>query len=112
MGAGAFGNKAEFTSQVVAAAGVAGELLGELPMWEEFRAANHSDMADLKNSGGDPGSVTAAWFLREFAGEDIPWVHLDIAGPSFRNRELGVDPKGATGYGVRTLIELARRLVS
>ncbi len=107
VGAGAFGNTPEYTARVLAAAESAGERLGELPMWPELRSANHTDMADLKNSGGDPGSVTAAWFIREFAGE-TPWVHLDIAGCSYRNRELGPDPKGATGYGVRTLVELAR----
>ncbi|MBK9620746.1 MAG: hypothetical protein IPO31_16360 [Candidatus Obscuribacter sp.] len=50
-------------------------------------------MADLKNSGGAPGSTTAAWFIRRFAGEDIPWVHLDIASVAFRDRELGPDPR-------------------
>jgi leucyl aminopeptidase len=105
--AGAFGNDAEFTEKVLAAAGRSGELVGVLPMANELRSANHTDIADLKNSGGSPGSVTAAWFLREFAGE-TPWVHLDIAGVSYRTRELGLDPKYATGFGVRTLVELAR----
>ncbi|MBK7750610.1 MAG: hypothetical protein IPI39_25575 [Candidatus Obscuribacter sp.] len=58
------------------------------------------------------GPTTAAWFIRRFAYEDIPWVHLDIASVAFRDRELGPDPKGATGYGVRTLVALARRLES
>jgi leucyl aminopeptidase len=107
VGAAAYGNTPDYTRLVLAAADAAGERLVEMPMWEEFRDGNKSDMADLKNSGGDPGSTTAAWFLREFAG-DIPWVHLDIAGASYRNRELGPDPKGSTGYGVRTLVELAR----
>jgi len=108
VGAAAFGNNPEFSARVVQSAEAAGERLVAMPMWPEFREQNHSDMADLKNSGGDPGSITAAWFLREFAGEEIPWVHLDIAGPSYRTRELGPDPKGCTGYGVRTLVELAR----
>ncbi len=81
-------------------------------MWKDYDASNNTDMADLKNSGGAPGSTTAAWFIRRFAGEDIPWVHLDIASVAFRDRELGPDPKGATGYGVRTLVALARRLES
>ena len=107
VGAGAFGNTKALTARVLSAAEEVGERLGELPMWEEFRKCNHTPMADLKNSGGDPGAITAAWFIREFAG-DTPWVHLDIAGASYRERELGPDPKGATGYGVRTLIALAR----
>lgn len=105
--AGAFGNNSEFTKTVLTAAERGGELMAEVPMFEEFRQANHSDIADLKNSGGSPGSVTAAWFIREFVGK-TPWVHLDIAGVSYRTRELGLDPKHSTGYGVRTLVELAR----
>jgi leucyl aminopeptidase len=108
VGAAAFSNQDAFLGRVLEAAQNAGERLMPMEMWDEFREGNKSDMADLKNSGGDPGSITAAWFLREFAGEDTPWVHLDIAGPSYRNRELGMDPKGSTGFGVRTLVELAR----
>jgi leucyl aminopeptidase len=112
VGACAFGNHNDFTNLVVAAAMSQDEKLLNVPMWEEFKAANKSDMADLKNSGGNPGSTTAAYFIRAFAGEEINWVHLDIAGVAFRDRELGPDPKGATGFGVRTLVELARRLAS
>ena len=107
VGAGAFSNDRALVDKVLAAAGEVGERMGELPMWEEFRERNHTPIADLKNSGGDPGAITAAWFVREFAGK-TPWVHLDIAGASYRDRELGPDPKGATGYGVRTLVALAR----
>ena len=110
VGACAFGNHDDFTNLVVAAAMSQNEKLLNVPMWEEFKAANNTDMADLKNSGGNPGSTTAAYFIRAFAGEEINWVHLDIAGVAFRDRELGPDPRGATGFGVRTLVELARRL--
>jgi leucyl aminopeptidase len=106
----AFGNNDEFTNLVVSSGDAQGERMLNVPMWKEYDASNNSDMADLKNSGGAPGSTTAAWFLRRFAGEDIPWVHLDIASVAFRTRELGPDPRGATGYGVRTLVEMARRL--
>jgi leucyl aminopeptidase len=112
VGACAFGNHDDFTNLVVASAMSQDEKLLNVPMWEEFRAANNTDMADLKNSGGNPGSTTAAFFIRAFAGEEINWVHLDIAGVAFRDRELGPDPKGATGFGVRTLVELARRLAA
>jgi leucyl aminopeptidase len=109
VGAGLFSNNRQFAAKIVSAADKAGERLGELPMWPELRDMNKSEMADLKNSGGaGAGATTAAWFIREFAGEDIPWAHLDIAGTAFRDRELGADPKGATGYGVRLLVELAR----
>lgn len=106
----AFGNKDDFTKLVVDSGASQSERMLNVPMWDEYNAFNNTDMADLKNSGGAPGSTTAAWFIRRFAGEDISWVHLDIASVAFRDREYGVDPKGATGYGVRTLLELARRL--
>ncbi len=112
VGACVFGNNDDFTSLVASSAASQNERLLPVPMWEEFKSSNNSEMADLKNSGGAPGSTTAAYFLRAFAGEEIKWCHLDIAGVAFRDRELGVDPRGATGYGVRTLIELATRLAA
>jgi len=108
----AFGNNDDFTKLVVETGDSQAERMLNVPMWKDYDASNNTDMADLKNSGGAPGSTTAAWFIRRFAGEDIPWVHLDIASVAFRDRELGPDPKGATGYGVRTLVALARRLES
>ncbi len=67
-----------------------------------------SEIADLRNisSGGGAGTLTAGLFLKEFAG-DAPWVHLDIAGTARASSEDGETSKGGTGYGVRTLIELA-----
>jgi leucyl aminopeptidase len=112
VGACVFSNNDEFSSLVVSSAASQGERLLNIPMWEEFRDSNKSDMADLKNSGGAPGSTTAAYFLRSFAGEEIRWAHLDIAGVAFRDRELGADPRGSTGFGVRTLVELATRLAA
>jgi leucyl aminopeptidase len=112
VGACVFSNNDEFSSLLVSSAASQGERLLNIPMWEEFRDANKSDMADLKNSGGAPGSTTAAYFLRSFAGEEIRWAHLDIAGVAFRDRELGADPRGSTGFGVRTLVELATRLAA
>ena len=112
VGACIFGNNDEFTNQVFSAATSQNERLLPVPMWEEFKDSNRSDMADLKNSGGAPGSTTAAFFLRAFAGEEIKWCHVDIAGVAFRDRDMGPDPRGATGYGVRTLVELATRLAA
>ena len=64
-------------------------------------------MADIKNTGGrGAGSITAAFFLKEFI-EDTPWVHLDMAGVDFYEKEKGVIVKGASGIPVRTLIHLA-----
>ena len=66
-----------------------------------------SEIADLTNTGGRPGgAITAALFLKEFAG-DLPWVHMDIAGTAWAEETKAYQPKGATGVGVRTLVELA-----
>ena len=66
-----------------------------------------SEIADFTNTGGRPGgSITGALFIKEFAGE-LPWVHLDIAGTAWAEEAKPYQPKGATGVGVRTLVQLA-----
>lgn len=108
VAAACFGNKGRFTDRVKGVADCQGEPMIEIPMLPEFRTLNNSTIADVKNTGGRlAGSTTAAWFLREFAGEDVPWVHVDIAGTAYRDREIGICPKGASGYGVRTAVALA-----
>jgi leucyl aminopeptidase len=94
---------------------LAGERGGErawpLPMWDDFREHNKSDIADVKNSGGRPaGSITAGWFLREFV-DGFPWAHLDIAGTAYSDRDDPTRVKGPTGIGVRLCSEfvLARQ---
>jgi leucyl aminopeptidase len=107
---GTFGNNQEFVNQIIAAGTEAGECMWQLPMNEEYRELNKSDVADLKNSGGRYGGASsAAWFIREFAG-DIPWIHLDIAGTSTTDKERGYLIKGNTGVPVRTLINLVIKL--
>jgi leucyl aminopeptidase len=88
-----------------------GERVWALPLWDEFREHIKSDIADVKNSGGRPaGTITAAWFLREFA-EGYPWAHLDIAGTAYTQSEDAGSVKGPTGMGVRLFTEfvLARQ---
>jgi leucyl aminopeptidase len=88
-----------------------GERVWPLPLWDEFREHIKSDIADVKNSGGRPaGTITAAWFLREFA-EGYPWAHLDIAGTAYTQSEDAGSVKGPTGMGVRLFAEfiLARQ---
>jgi len=107
---GILGNSQELIEKVVKAGAGAGERLWQMPMHEEYKELNKSDVADIKNSGGRwAGTITAAHFLAEFVG-DTPWVHIDIAGTSFRDKERGYLVKGATGVGVRTLINLALAL--
>jgi leucyl aminopeptidase len=105
---GLFGRPEAWVASVASAAARAGERVWRLPIYEEARDQLRSDIADVMNSGGRPGgAVTAAAFLREFAGEG-PWAHLDIAGPSWAETAEAYQPKGATGAAVRLLIELGR----
>jgi leucyl aminopeptidase len=101
---GAMGNDRELIRDVLAAGDAAGEPGWELPMHEPYRKLIDSDIADIKNIGKRyGGAITAAMFLREFVG-DVPWVHLDIAGPAFSERQGDYWPKGATGSPVRALV--------
>ena len=101
---GVFGNTPALTAEVLAAAARAGELACELPLIEDYRRFLDSEVADLVNATNEPGdSVQAALFLREFVA-GIPWVHLDIAGPATAKEARYYQPKGASGWGVRTLL--------
>ena len=107
---GVFGNNQELINKLVKSAEEAGERMWQMPMYEEYKEQNKSEVADIKNTGGRyGGAITAAQFLAEFA-EDTPWVHLDIAGPSRTEKEKAYLVKGATGVGVRTLVNIALSL--
>ncbi|HZH02438.1 MAG TPA: leucyl aminopeptidase [Myxococcaceae bacterium] len=107
--AGAFGENDALMDEVLGAARASGEPLWRLPMSDLQRESLRSEVADMKNTGERyGGAITAAMFLREFVGE-VPWVHLDIAGPSLSPKERGYHLKGATGFGVRTLVEWVRQ---
>jgi len=104
---GIFGNSQELVDKVVKAGADAGERLWQMPMYEEYKEQNKSEVADIKNSGGRyGGAITGAQFLAEFAGK-TPWVHIDIAGTSMTEKERGYLVKGATGVCVRTLVNFA-----
>jgi leucyl aminopeptidase len=107
---GAFGNNQEVIDKVIKAGEEAGERVWQLPMFEEYKEKNKSDVADIKNSGGRyGGAITAAQFLSEFS-QDTPWTHLDIAGTSFASKEKAYVVKGASGVMVRTLVNFAMGL--
>ncbi len=107
---GAFGNNQDLIDKVIAAGAEVGERIWQMPMYEEYKEQNKSDVADIKNTGGRlAGAITAAQFLAEFAG-DSPWVHLDIAGTSMTEKERNHQVKGATGVPVRTLVNLVLNL--
>lgn len=84
------------------------ERLWELPLWDEYGEVLKSDIADHKNAGSrDGGAITAGWFLKQFSGT-TRWAHLDIAGTAWSDKTRPCSPKGATGVGVRLLIEYLR----
>jgi len=103
---GVFGNDKEMIGKVINAGDVAGEPMWQMPMNEEYKEQNKSEIADIKNAAsGGAGAITAAQFLAEFVG-DTPWAHLDIAGTSYGDKERKYYTKGATGVPVRTLVNL------
>jgi len=107
---GAFGNNQDLVNKVITAGTEAGELIWQMPMYDEYQEQNKSDVADIKNVGGRlGGAITAAKFLAEFTN-DTPWVHLDIAGTSLSDKERAYQVKGATGVPVRTLVNLVLSL--
>ena len=107
---GGFTNNQALIDGVVSAGTEAGDKIWQLPLYEEYKEQNKSDVADLKNTGGRKASaITAALFVGEFAG-DTPWVHLDIAGTSMLDKPRGYYGKGATGVPTRTLIRLVMNL--
>ncbi len=98
------GNDQLFVDEVRGAAREVGERFWQLPMDKDYREMIKSDIADIKNSSGrNAGTITAAYFLREFA-EDTPWVHLDIAGTAWESERKPYMSKGPTGVAIRTLI--------
>lgn len=84
------------------------ERVWQMPLFDEYKEYIKSDIADLKNAGGRSGGlITAGYFLKEFAG-DTPWIHLDIAGTAWTDKDKPYIPKGATGIGVRLLLSFLR----
>ena len=92
-------------SNLEQAAMASGEGLWRMPLHSPYRKGLKSLLADMKNTGPRPGgSITAALFLKEFVDAGIPWAHIDIAGTVWSDKGRGLNPSGATGYGVRTLV--------
>lgn len=107
MATGMMGNDAGLISQIQRAGEVTGERVWPLPLWEEYHEQIKSEVADMKNTGGRPGgAITGAAFLQKFV--DYPWAHLDIAGTAWTDREQPYCPKGATGVGVRLLVQFVK----
>ncbi len=106
--AGLFGNHQGLKAQMLRAGEVSGERVWEMPLWKEYAEYLKSDLADIKNVGGRPGgAILAAKFLQNFVG-DLPWIHLDIAGVDFREKDDSYHSKGATGFGARLLLQFLK----
>ena len=106
LAAGLFSTDAALAGKIQAAGERTGERCWPLPLWPEYRDNIKSDVADHKNTGGRWGSAIAgAVFLEKYAGK-VPWAHVDIAGTANTTEERPYSAKGATGFGVRLMIEL------
>lgn len=107
--AGLFVNDDELKDGLLAAAEASGERLWHMPLYDEYKEAIKSDMAEVKNSGGRGGGVgTSAKYLEHFT-EGYPWAHLDIATMTWAKKSPNAyTPTGATGFGVRLLVELVK----
>jgi leucyl aminopeptidase len=103
--AGLFSNDDEWAKRLLDASARAGEPAWRMPVSDDYKQRIESMIADYKNYGGKPDATAAALLLSKFAGE-TPWVHLDIAGTAWYDSATPYAPKGASGAGVRTLVEL------
>ena len=105
---GMMGNCPSFMSRLQESGETTYERVWPLPLFKEYERLIKSDIADLKNVGGRwAGAITAAVFLKKFVG-DTSWIHLDIAGPAIMEEPFEYIPKGASGVGVRVLIDFLR----
>ncbi|CTQ32418.1 leucyl aminopeptidase [Jannaschia rubra] len=107
--AGVFSNDDKLCDAFLKAAKATGEGAWRMPLGEAYDKQLKSRVADMKNVGGRPaGSITAAQFLQRFVKDDVPWIHLDIAGVASVSDGTALSPAGATGWGVRALDRLVR----
>ncbi len=105
---GVLGNNEALIQELKDAGEESGERAWQLPLWEDYYDSIKSDVADVKNTGGRPGgTITAAAFLSKFIGKSV-WAHLDIASTDWSDSEKAYISKGATGIGVRLLIQFLR----
>ena len=110
--AGFFSNNDDLGLKIINCGEACCEKFWSMPLEEEYADALKDKFADLKNTGSDAGAISAALFLQEFVPEDTAWAHLDIAGTAFVSKKWKYTEYGATGFGVQTLIELAREMSS
>jgi leucyl aminopeptidase len=108
--AAVLGNDQRLADAVIAAGEATGERYWQLPLWDLHKEHMRGTVADVKQTGGrDGGTITASAFLWHFVG-DTPWAHLDIAPMADTEKTNAIQAYGATGFGVRSMAELLRRL--
>jgi len=108
--AGVMGNREGLIEHIREIGLQVGERVWPLPLWDHYFESIKSDIADFKNVGDrSAGTIIGGIFLKQFVPDHIPWIHLDIAGTAWTDKDLLIAPKGATGFGVRIMVELARR---
>jgi leucyl aminopeptidase len=108
--AGIMGNHPGLIQAVIGAGRNHGEKYWELPLVEEYKDMLKTPYADINNIGGKlAGAITAGLFLQEFVPEGTAWAHLDIAGPFMAEKNWKYYKEGATGFGLKTFVDLAER---
>ncbi len=110
---GVFGSDDAWVTSVLQGSAQASEQLWHLPMVDGYATELHSLVADLRNVGrpvrpNEAGAIVAALFLRRFVS-NVPWAHIDMGGPAYRAQASWFSEEGATGFGVRTLLETVAR---
>lgn len=106
--AGLFSNNDSLANLLLSAGHTAGEEYWRLPLWKNYAKKLASPLADICHTATrEGGAITAALFLQHFV-DDVPWAHLDIAGVDWTEKGVPLCEKGGTGFGARTLLELAR----
>jgi leucyl aminopeptidase len=108
--AGIFANEDDLREELIEAAQTAGERLWPMPLVDDYRSDIDSEIADIKNTGSRYGSpIYGGLFLRDFVSKEIPWAHIDIAGPARAEKALDEVSRGGTGFATRTLIAWVER---
>lgn len=101
--AGILGSDQGMVDKLIAAGAAGTDAHWQLPLLQEYDETLKSDVADMKNAPGEAGTITGAFFVKRHV-EKTPWVHIDIAGPAYIEKDTPIGPKGGTGFGVYTLV--------
>ena len=106
--AGLFANNENLSEKIFNSGEKTGDKVWNMPTDEDYNSLLDTEIADMKNIGGPgAGSITAACFLKRHVN-DTPWAHLDIAGVTWNNKSNSLNPRGATGWGVKLLFDLIK----